>query len=208
MLKKITAIEPQKKNKKRVNVYLDGEFAFGLSRLVAAWLRVGDELPDTKIAELQAREMEEQVLQRALHLLKYRPRSEAEMFDHLRKQDLPEDQIWSVVERLKESHLLDDQQFARTWVENRCEFSPRGRRALAYELRQKKIDAAIIDDVLNDLDEETLAYQAASQRAPRLRGLPREDFHRKLRSFLNRRGFPYETISTVVERLWSEINNQ
>ena len=53
MAQRITAIEPQQKNPQRVNIYLDGEFAFGLAAVVAAWLRVGQELGEEKIASLK-----------------------------------------------------------------------------------------------------------------------------------------------------------
>ena len=79
MAKKITALKLQKRNKDRVNVYLDDEFAFGLSRIVAAWLRTGQELTEEKIAELQAQDNVEVALQRALNFLSYRPRSEEEV---------------------------------------------------------------------------------------------------------------------------------
>ncbi|PIZ25955.1 MAG: hypothetical protein COY47_03135, partial [Chloroflexi bacterium CG_4_10_14_0_8_um_filter_57_5] len=67
LIQTITAIKPQKKNPRRVNVYLDGEFAFGLSKLIAAWLKVGQTLPEEKIASLQAEDERETVYQKALH---------------------------------------------------------------------------------------------------------------------------------------------
>ena len=70
MSKTITAIKVQKKNQDRVNIYLDGEFAFGLARIVAAWLRVGQELEDSKIDQLQAEDEHEKAYQRALNLLR------------------------------------------------------------------------------------------------------------------------------------------
>ena len=63
MTKKVTALKLQKRNKNRVNVYLDGEFAFGLARIVAAWLSTGQELTEEKIAELQAQDNVEVALQ-------------------------------------------------------------------------------------------------------------------------------------------------
>ena len=49
MDQKITALKAQKRNPNRINVYLDGIFAFGLARVVAAWLQVGQTLSDEKI---------------------------------------------------------------------------------------------------------------------------------------------------------------
>ena len=76
---RITALKVQKKNPNRVSIYLDDEFAFGVSRIVAAWLQVGQILSDEKIASLQQAENQEAALQRALLLLSYRPHSEAEI---------------------------------------------------------------------------------------------------------------------------------
>ncbi len=65
----ITALKLQKRNRQRVNVYLDGEFAFGLARIVAAWLAVGQEIDDQKIAQLQQEDAREVAYQRALKFL-------------------------------------------------------------------------------------------------------------------------------------------
>ncbi len=79
MTMKITAIEPQQRNPQRVNVYLDGAFAFGLTRITAAWLQVGQEISEEKIASLQAEDANEIAYQKALHFLSYRPRSSREI---------------------------------------------------------------------------------------------------------------------------------
>ena len=78
-MRKITAIVVQKRSPNRVNIYLDGEFAFGLARIVAAWLRTGQELSEEKIEQLQAEESRERAFQQALLFLSYRSRSEAEI---------------------------------------------------------------------------------------------------------------------------------
>jgi regulatory protein len=75
----ITAIEPQQKNPQRVNVYLDGEFAFGLASIVAVWLKPGQELSEEKAAQLKADDEREVAYQKALHFISYRPRSSAEV---------------------------------------------------------------------------------------------------------------------------------
>ncbi len=124
--RKITGLKVQKKNTQRVNVYLDGEFAFGLRRIVAAWLSIGQELSDEKIAQLKADDAREEAYQRALRALDTRPRSAAEIRKKLLEHDIPEDLAEGVIERLKENRLLNDEQFAQAWIENRSEFRPRG----------------------------------------------------------------------------------
>ena len=94
---KITGLKVQKRNKDRVNVYLDGEYAFGISRIVAAWLRNGQELSEEKIAELKAQDNVEVALQRALNYLSYRPRSEQEVRQNLKKHKYHEGVILSLI---------------------------------------------------------------------------------------------------------------
>lgn len=209
MTKKITCLKVQSRNPKRVNVYLDGEFAFGLSRLVAAWLQEGQDLSEEKIATLKAEDAHEVAYQRALNLVARRTRSGAKIQENLRKHRISEETISSVVERLERSGLIDDKTFAQAWVENRSEFRPRSKRALAYELRQQGVAAEVIDQTLaeNVPDEAELAYQAAIKFSRKLNQLEWFEFRRKLSGHLARRGFSYEIVSPVVERVWVELRS-
>ena len=202
----VTAIEPQKKNSRRVNVCLDGEFAFGLAGMVAAWLKVGQTLTEEKIASLQAEDEQESVYQKVLHFLSYRPRSTAEVRQNLNKHNVPESLIEATLERLQRSGLVNDEAFACAWIENRSEFRPRSKLALKMELRRKGLDDELIQSVLAEgVDEESLALQAARKYVRRLAGLERSEFRVKLSGFLSRRGFSYSTIAPVVSQVWQEM---
>lgn len=204
MASKITSLTVQKRNPNRVNVHLDGEFAFGLARVVAAWLYVGQELSEEKIAQLRADDQIEVAYQKALNFLSYRSRSEAEVRTHLAKDEITPELIDLIVERLKRSGLLDDQLFAENWVDNRTAFRPRSRRALSYELKQKGIPEETIHAAIQDLDEEQMAYLAAKKKAPRFYSLDWSEFKQKMYAYLARRGFSYEVAAPVVARLWQE----
>ena len=190
-MKKITALVVQKRNPNRVNVHLDGEYAFGLARIVAAWLRVGQELDEEKLKRLQVEDARERAVQQALLFLSYRARSESEIRQNLRKHEMPEEVIEETLARLRQDGLANDGQFAQAWVENRSTFRPRSRRMLAMELRQKGLDDEAVSSALEDVDDEPLAYEAARKRASRLKGLEWADFRKKLSEFLARRGFSY-----------------
>ena len=204
MKRKITALKPQKRDPRRVNVYLDEAFAFGLSQAVAMGIKVGQEINGEEINQLLARESEQAAYLRALNFISYRPRSEAEVIKNLGKKDIDEQVIHQVVDRLRQNHLVDDTKFALEWVDNRSAFRPRSRWALAMELRQKGIAEDTIEEVLNDTDDEQLAYQAAQKQSRKYRGLEWQNYRRKMSAFLARRGFRYETISPIVRRIWSE----
>jgi len=205
---KVTALKVQKHHPNRVNVYLDNEFSFGLSRITAAWLQVGQELSPSKIAKLQADDAREVAYMQALRFLDYRPRSRAEVRRNLEKHAVPQPIISDVFKRLERSGLVNDERFAQDWVENRSEFRPRSRKALAYELRQRGLDDMAIEKALAGLDEESMAYQAGRRQARRYEGLSMRDFNNKLGSFLARRGFSYDIIKQVVARIWTEQNGQ
>ena len=203
----VTALKVQKRNLQRVNVYLDGEFAFGLARITAAWLHIGQELSAEKIAQMQAEDAREVGYQQALRLLSYRPRASAEVRRNLEKHAMPAEVIEDVLARLQRAGLLDDSRFAQAWVDNRSEFRPRGRRALAVEMRQRGLDDESIQQALAEVDEEALADQAASKQSRRLAGLDETAFKHKLSGFLARRGFGYAVIRDTVDRHWNKIRN-
>lgn len=202
----ITAIETQKRHPDRVNIDLDGEFAFGLSGLVAAGLKVGQSLDPERIAALQAKDADEAAYQRALRLLSLRARSEAELRTALRKGKTPEDVLERTLERLREHQHADDARFARVWVENRTAFRPRGRRALAWELRQKGVASEVAETALAELDETALARQAGLKKARQLVSADWNDFRTKVSAYLARRGFPGSIITSTVSELWTETH--
>lgn len=205
MAGKITALEYQKKNRHRVSVYLDGHFAFGLPEIVAASLRRGQFLSDIEIASLQEQGSLEKAFNQALDYLSYRPRSRSEVVIYLQKRELSESQINTISSRLERAGLIDDDAFARYWVENRERFRPRGARALRYELRGKGVSQDIIDRALAGVNASDSAYRAAAQKARQLGHLDRQTFDRKLIEYLARRGFDYGTAKEVTARHWQEL---
>lgn len=201
---KVTALRIQARSKNRVNVYLDGHFAFGLAKIVAARLAIGQELDEAEVARLRGVDDVEMAYERALKFLAPRPRSEAELRRRLQTQKTPAAMVDAVVERLRRAGLLDDQAFANYWVENRSTFRPRSKRVLKGELRLKGLPDEAMQAALTATDDAGAAYTVAQQRARRLGGLEYQDFRRKLGDFLARRGFDYDTIEPVVERVWKE----
>jgi regulatory protein len=203
----ITAIKVQKRNPQRVAIYLDGEFAFGLARIVAAWLNVGKALSDEDILKFKEQDTLEVAYQKALHFISYRPRATAEVQKKLVEKGFSEPDVVETLERLQRNGLLNDAQFAQDWVENRMAFRPRSRRVMAFELRRKGLVDETIDQALGEqVDEESLAYEAGRRQARRLAGLERREFRTKLGAFLGRRGFSYDVVRPVVDRLWAEAS--
>ena len=201
---RITAIELQARHANRFNLYIDDQFALGLSASVAARLRVGQTLSETDLAALEREEAYETAHEMALRFLEPRPRSRAEVKQQLRKKQVASDVIDQVIARLTDAGLIDDEAFAKYWVENREAFRPRAGRALRFELKRKGLSDAAIKEAIGTLDESESAYRAGTARAARWRNLERREFMEKLGAFLVRRGFSYEVAKDAAKRLWDE----
>jgi regulatory protein len=200
----ITALKRQKKNQERVNVYLDGEFAFGLPVDAAISLRIGQALSEADVAALQDTDRFARLRDQAMRYLSYRPRSAAELRRHLLRKGHEELLVEGVLMYLSERSLLDDFAFARYWVEQRETFKPRSRLALRQELYARGVEAAAIDAALDEVDEAAAASRAASKLAWKWQGLPYDEFRNKLGAYLQRRGFSYDIIRSIVDQIWAE----
>jgi regulatory protein len=198
---RITSIEVQKRNPRRANVFVEGEFALGLALIEAAKLSTGQYLSDADIERLHQRDDAERAHEFALNFLSYRPRSENEVRRRLAKKGFPERAIADAIGRLLRAGLLDDEAFARYWVENRSRFRPRGPYALRQELWEKGVPDRIVDAVVADEDQDENAYRAALQRLGRWKRMEPDERRRKLTGYLQRRGFGYDSIRQAWERL-------
>ena len=201
MQHKITALRYQKRNRHRVNVYLDGQYAFAVQDTIAGTLRVGQELSADEVTGLQGRDVAEAAYERVLNFLSYRPRSKSEVWSYLKRRAVPEELIPALIERLQTAGLLDDEAFARYWVENRESFRPRGARSLRFELRRKGVDESVANEAAV-MD----AMRAGGITARRMTTVDYATFRRRLDGFLQRRGFGYSVSKEVVNRLWHEIH--
>jgi regulatory protein len=202
----ITALEVQKRNKKRVNVYLDEEYAFSLSLDEAARLRKGQTLSDSEVEQLRDQDAVAYAVDSAARFLAVRPRSVQEVRQNLVQKSHPPAVIDAALERLAALGYLDDRAFAEFWVRERNTFKPLSPRALRQELRQKGVAEEIVAEALGDLDPDEVAYRAAMSQSRRLRGSDQRTFSEKMYAFLQRRGFSYTTARTVVRQLTEELN--
>jgi len=116
--------------------------------------------------------------------------------------------IGAVLAQLRQHRLVDDQAFAEYWVEQRQTFRPRGARLLRAELARLGVARSGADEATASLEgsAEDNAYRAAGKRAMQLRGLDERTFSSRLGQWLARRGFDWDTIAPVVDRLWAELS--
>jgi regulatory protein len=202
---RITSID-RPPRKQRYEVRLDHVLVVPLSPevLAQANLRPGQDLTDAELKALEEREARHSALAAALRALAYGPKSEKELSQALTRRHVPPDVLAETIARLRELRLLDDAEFARTYVELRDRTSPRGRRALRSELITRGIEHRSADEHLGHLDEADAAYRAASRRVRSLTALPFATFQHRLGDHLLRRGFTHETARATARRLWEE----
>lgn len=198
----ITAIKPQK-NKKRVNIYLDGRFGFGidLENFVKLGLKVNKELSEDKIAKILKKAEFQKIYDKIVKFATLRPRSEKELKDWLRKKRVHKSLHKSLFNRLKRLDLIDDYQFAKWWVEQRTAFRPRGKMALFSELRQKGIERRIIEKALSEfeVDEEKLAKISLKKKEYRWKKMGKREKTKRMSNYLARKGFSWEAIKEAIK---------
>ncbi|HTY81167.1 MAG TPA: regulatory protein RecX [Dehalococcoidales bacterium] len=209
-MSKITRLVKAKTQEKRVKVYLDGRYACTLLAEVVLrdGLKVGREVTEERLAALNDKNQYQRSLNTAARLLGYRPRSEAEIRQHLQRRGFDSESTVKALAYLKEQGLIDDAAFAKYWVENRETFRPRSRRLAGLELRRKGLKREIIEQVIGEIDESESAYRAAQSKMRHLSPKDYDDFRKRLGSYLARRGFNYEVIGSIVARAWKERGKQ
>ena len=138
----------------------------------------------------------------AVRYLASRPKSVAEIARHLRGKRFDADDVERAIDRLRAQRYVDDDAFARYWVEQRERFKPRGDRALKSELIAKGVSREVIEVVLGerapDADVEQ-AKRALSRPMTRWATLAAPERKRKIHTYLAARGFDYGTIEEVIQ---------
>jgi regulatory protein len=208
---RVTALRPTKRDPDRIAVDLDGSFAFALPATLVGdeRIEVGDLLDVDRVTALLAADQASRATEAALVFLSYRPRSEKEVRDRLRRGGYEPDAIEHAIGRLHEWRYLDDADFARRWVENRTAHRPRGKRLLQQELRHKGIDGEIARDAIDDadLDETGAAEALARRRLPSYAGDELAAIRRRLGAYLARRGYGYDVIRIALDRALGEADD-
>ena len=152
MNKKITAIEPQKNNKNRYSVFLDGEYGFSLDdeTLVKSRIKVGSELSGEDVRYLTEEAGFSYCKEYGMKLLSRKRYTKAELCRRLQEKgfECAED----VCERFLELNLLDDREYARCFISDAMKISGKGERVIRLELKRKGISDSIIDEMMDGFE--------------------------------------------------------
>lgn len=206
----ITDIKPQKSSKggeQRFNIYVDGKFAFALPAiaLAKAGLKIDQEISLERIEKLAKENEFLKVFDRALNFFSYRPRSEKEFQDWFTRKQVGQETQKLVVEKLQSLGYLNDEEFAKWWIEQRSTFRPAGERLLRMELLKKGLSKDLIAQLLKDSvskdSEIEMAKRIVQKKLKSIKNLPDLELKQKLYGFLSRRGFDWGIIEKVVDEI-------
>ena len=196
---KITNIKQAVKNPERANIFVDGKYEFSLdvTQLLDLKLKVGQEITLAQLSEYKKLSEYGKLYQRTLEWVLSRPRSEKETSDYLYKKiyekKLDKEYIGKIIEKLEKKTYLNDEAFAKWYVENRFVKKGISKKRLSLELAKKGISREIVERVLKDSgrdEKEEILKIIAKKRA-------RYDDD-KLIQYLGRQGFSYELAKDLV----------
>lgn len=214
---RITDISIQAKNPDRVNVSVDGKYRFSLDIYQVSELGIkrDKEYSEAELVEFEQESQFGKLYGRALEYCMMRPHSAREIRDYLWRKtrstrvrlkeggfkDKPGVSVElteRVFKRLQEKGHIDDERFARFWVENRHQRKGVSQRKLVQELRGKGIEQAIINEVVSDSSrsDETELRKMIEKKASRY-----ED-KQKFMQYLMRQGFSYDDVKTALDETY------
>ncbi len=202
-MSQITKVEPQKRNKERCNLYLDGEYVCALSMFVVVQnqLLPGKEISQEKLLDLVFESEKETAFNYAVdYICKYVP-SQKQMVKKLYEKKYTTRIVNYVIDKCKSYGYIDDEKYAESYVfQNR---KLKGKLKLQQELMQKGIAKNIIDKVLQDYDEEDGCLVLARKKALN-KDLDDPKVYAQLVRFLQYRGYEWEKIKDAIDQVRKE----
>jgi regulatory protein len=209
---KITSISVQQRDKNRVNVSVDGKYKFSLdlSQVTELGVKIGNEYTEAELSDLENESQFGKLYMRALEYSLMRPHSERELSDYLYrktrdtrtkegsiKKGVSKELTERVYARITERGYVNDEAFARFWVENRQLRKGISKRKLQAELASKGVDRSIVDPLLSQTErnDEDELQKIIEKKAGRY------DDVQKLIAYLARQGFGYDDIKQAIEKL-------
>lgn len=194
----ITDIQQQKNNPNRYSIYVDGKYAFPMSAnsLLSSGLYPNQEVSEQDLLKIREQAGYAKAYDQALNYISLRKRTQKEVKDYLRRKEYDDTVIDHVIERTIDLKLLDDSDFAASFVRDRQLLKPRSKRQLTAELRKKGASPEAIESALAEVgeDDELEALQDVIQKKGR-----RYADQSKLIQYLLGQGFDYGLIKRALE---------
>jgi len=207
----ITSITKQKKSK-RYNIFLDGEFSFGVSETVLTQfhLQEGQTIFQELISKIQDEELWTVTKLYVLRLLARTMRTEFEIRNKLKKRNITEEMISRMITWLYEHKFLNDEHYSQTFVTSKLHRKHTSKKLLQQQLRTKGIPSQIINTSLKAITGEIeignamlIAEKKVNQLSNSHRVATLEMRRRRVGEFLVRKGFSYDIVKKVLRKYFS-----
>jgi regulatory protein len=204
---KITSVEKNKKNDKMLSVYVDNVYSFSIPEEEYLRLNLYEK---TSISEEEIEEIKKSIALRnvkssGIKLITYKLLSEKELFLKLVAKGYDEDVVSMAIEELKSMGYINDMIYAQKFVHERIKLKPKSKKALRFELENKGIPKDIIDCVLNSIeyDEDAVIERLLRKKFGKY-NLADSKIAKKAYSFLMHRGFNFEDVKRVINKIIKE----
>jgi len=205
---KITKIEIQKRNKERVNLFLDDEYAFSLSTelVYKEALKVNEEVDSKKLGVLAEREGLIRCKDSALRIIERSYKTEKEVRDKLSTKGYEDNAINKSIEFLKEYDFINDIKYTKAYIKDKLNST--GSNKIKYTLIQKGISKELIEEELSNLNEDNekkVAIELAKKKFIIIRKRETDNYKisGKLYRYLLSKGYGYDVVNEVVKEVMS-----
>jgi regulatory protein len=204
-----TVTNVKKIDKNRYEIVIDDETSFTVHEdiLLKYGLWQGKKLDASVMEAISAENHQHTAYLYALRYLATRPRTSSETARFLKQKAFPAHAIEQVIAKLREQGYINDQQFAKQWVDERIRLKPRGRRFIRYELLKKGVGANMADEALAMVNDETEAMAALALAKKKFAGksqLQALELKRKAVAYLQRKGFSSQAIRYALRELFAQ----
>lgn len=192
----ISALEPQKKNKERYNVFVDGEYyaSLGAEAIVVNGIRAGEEIDEEAFRAAVAGDNERYAFDTAAKLLAYGMRTRKELEQKLAEKGIDAAATAAALDKLEGYGYINDSGYAQEFVQSAIQ-SGKSRRVTEYQLREKGIAPGVAGEAMKSYTYEIEA-KSAEKAAAALRRQGKDRRH--IFAALARKGFDYEIIGKVL----------
>ncbi|HIY91635.1 recombination regulator RecX [Companilactobacillus sp. HBUAS56275] len=207
---KVTKIQAQKR-KGRYNIYLDGKYAFPVAEatLIEFRLMKDVELTDQEVAKIQHSENVNKAYGDAVNYLSYQLRTEKEIKEYLYKKEYHKDAVEFSLKKLRELHYLDDDNYAKSFINTQLRTTANGPKIIEQKLVQKGVPNNIIQDKIAEIDQDILLENAVEFAGKQARKQKRASFQQmltKIRQSLYQKGFNGEITNEAIKKLDLEVD--
>lgn len=203
----ITSIEKQKNNKHRYSIYMDDHYFAALDEemIVKAHIKTGMDMDEATLSQWILEDELKKAFEKSLSFLGYRPRSGKETMQYLERKGFDPSVIQKTIEKLEYYRYINDEDFAKAWVQDRKVGKNVGKMVIRQELTRKGIHRDIAQEALEDITEED-ELERATQWVQKLvnkktgAGVDQRMLLQKISQTLFRKGFGWEVIHKALHK--------